>query len=52
MTTIVAINLLEKYCLDKCNYFCTLETAIRISKTSAALNGTTAQLKFGKWLRL
>ena len=29
-----------------------LETAIRISKNSSALNGTTAQLKFGKWLRL
>lgn len=29
-----------------------VEIAIRISKNAAGLNGTTAQLKHGKWIRL
>lgn len=29
-----------------------LEIAVRISRNSSALNGTTAHLKYGKWLKL
>ena len=52
MTTIIALNIIDKYELDRGNLIPILEIAIRVSKTSALLTGTSAQLKFGKWLKL
>jgi len=52
MTTILTINLIEKYGLDKCTFFFTLEIAVRVSRNAATINGTSAQLKQGKWVRL
>ena len=46
------MNLIERYSLDKCTFLVTSEIAIRISRSSSILNGTTAGLKYGKWLRL
>ena len=52
MTTILSLKLIRRYSLDRCTFFLTVEIAIRISRNSSMLGGTTAQLKFGKWLRL
>lgn len=52
MTTILTLNLIEKYGLDKCIYLWYVEIAIRVSRTAALNNGTSAQLKHGKWVRL
>lgn len=52
MTTILSINLIEKYGLDRGNVGLSLEIAVRVSKSSVLLNGTSAQLKHSKWVRL
>lgn len=52
MTTILTINLMEKYGLDKGKIYLIVEVAIRVSRTSTTFNGTSAQLKHGKWVRL
>ena len=52
MTTILSLKLIERYSLDNGITFFIQDIAIRISRSSAILNGTTAQLKHGKWLRL
>ena len=52
MTTIVCLNLIDKYELDKGIILIYIDIAIRVSRTSSLLNGTSAQLKYGKWLKL
>jgi D-alanyl-D-alanine carboxypeptidase len=43
---------MEKYGLEKGTLFFSIEVAIRVSKTCTAFNGTSAQLKHSKWVRL
>ena len=52
MTTIIALNIIDKYELDRGKETYYKEIAIRVSKASSLLSGTSAQLKFGKWLKL
>lgn len=52
MTTILSLNLIQRYSLDKGTASLTPDIAVRISRSAAILTGTTAQLKHGKWVRL
>ncbi len=52
MTTILTINLIQRYGLDKGKFLLKIEIAIRVSKNASAMSGTTAQLKYTKWVRL
>lgn len=52
MTTLLTLNLIEKYGLDRCNSFFYSEIAIRVSRSSSLINGTSAQIRHGKWMKL
>jgi D-alanyl-D-alanine carboxypeptidase len=43
---------MDKYGLERGTPSTNAEVGIRVSKTSITLNGTSAQLRQGKWMRL